>query len=430
KIDSGEEVRILARLKNKNAYSSIKNVSLKIISDFANFSDPYHLLIKGNETVILLNSIMQVPQLETEKSYKLKFNLTYLSEDNARFSEKFEKTLTVKPSGITLSVEGNGEAYENTPVKYTVTIKNLAGVNLNVDFKSILPVQAIGATSFYSTVNKSKSKTFEITVLPGYVEKDTEYIMNFSADYELLGERKSEASKKLKVKPKKPSVTISRSLSKSTMYKGDLADVTYTLSNADTFPVYNLRLIGIKSNRADSLTFFEFSLDKLDAGEKTTFSGGQILAKKSGSIGKSILFFEDDKKRRFNATSEDNSIDVKDSNNEVYELEITQHNDTHIASSLRSNGIISTEYKPFTTQDFKEYELYGKQARAYSNVLIWKQISNTTVQEPIVQEEAAQPDGNKSDEPIEEKNEPPEKKSKTSVWKAMANWFMGLFKKR
>ncbi len=433
--DSGKPFRIWVKAKNDNLYSDIKNVKVGVISDLGiiNTTLPF---IKVNQTAFLINTEIKAPRLNESKSFPIRLNVTYETEDGKKYSETWSESLAVRPiSSLKIDISGSEEAYENTAIEFTITLENPTKENIDKIFaKAVIPkiFKVKGVTSAYTSVNASKSiDALVFTIIPDYVSTQEEYNITVTAEYDTLISK----SKKIIIKPKKPEISFSRSLSGSSVYQGDLIDVTYSIGNSDTVDIKSLVLVPARSQSFDTLGIFEINITDLIAGKKINLEGEQLRAKKSGKLGKAILYYKDSKNRLFNVTLEEAEIEVKEGriNDPALVLELKQINNsveykitnTGNGKAMIENREINDEsyFKDAKTEDlqfYMEYDLLGKKARAYSNLLNVIITNKTESEEIIVAEETIE------EKPTEEK-EVEEKKA--SIWIKMYDWFIGLFRR-
>lgn len=430
--DSGKPFKFYVKAKNDNKYSQLKNIKIGISSDVG-LQNSTLSLMKINQTVFLINTEINAPNVDTSTSFPIRLNITYETEDDKKHSELWSESLTVKPiSSVEISINGNSEVTENSPIDINVKLTNPALEDINKIFlKATIPdfFKVKGATSVYTGINASESiETLAFTIIPGFVNTDTEYNITVTADYDST----VKSSKKILVKPKKPEVAFSRSLSSSSVYQGDLIDITYAIGNSDTIDLHDLKIIVAKSQNFDTLSIFEINLSDLIAGKKITLDGEKIRAKKSGKLEKTILYFKDERNREFNVTLDQNDIEVKEGKikEPALYLELNQVNSTvehsikNIGSGTATNGNMAIKDRTYfedakngEMQFYIEYDLLGKKARAYSNVMEI-QILNETKSE----EETEHIITGEADSLV------PEEETKTSLWARMYQWFLGLFR--
>lgn len=433
--DSGKPFKIWVKAKNDNLYSDIKNVKIGVISDLGiiNTTLPF---IKVNQTAFLINTEIKAPRLNESKSFPIRLNVTYETEDGKKYSETWSESLIVKPiSTLKIEISGSEEAYENTPIEFTVTLENPTKEDIDKIFvKAAIPkiFKVKGVTSAYTSVNASKSiDALSFTIIPDYVSGQEYYNITVTAEYDSLISK----SKKITIKPKKPEITLSRSLSGSSVYQGDLIDVTYSIGNSDTVDINSLTLVPAKSQSFDTIGVFEINITDLIAGKKINLDGEQLRAKKAGKLGKAILYYKDSKNRRFNVTLEEAEIEVKEGRikDPALLLELShvnksiEYKTTNIGNgkaTLENREIDDESYlkdaKIGEVQFYQEYDLFGKKARAYSNLLNVVIINET---QPVSEETAAKPDV------IENQDVPAKEEKRTSIWIRMYHWFIGLFRK-
>ena len=85
---------------NQNSFSKIKNLDFRTTTQLPGFNNNTYGSVNINNTIFLLDTELQMPNLESEQSYKLRFNLSYETDDGDKFSEILERTLVVKPLPI------------------------------------------------------------------------------------------------------------------------------------------------------------------------------------------------------------------------------------------------------------------------------------------------------------------------------------------
>ncbi|MBN2368104.1 hypothetical protein JXC34_03720 [Candidatus Woesearchaeota archaeon] len=333
-VYSGQVLNIFVKLRNKNSFSKLKDVELKTISDLGFFEGIRHNIVDVNETVLLLNTEIMMPETSSISKYPIKFNVTYKTEDNTPYSTILDRTIVVNPLK-TISIVpsiSSSEINEETPLTMTVSLKNeglkdYKDVFLKSNIPDIFSVK--GVTSISSNVDKEEEiSALTFTITPARVQQNSVYWLNFTATY-MDDDKEYKVTKdvRITVKAVKPDISVTKELDSSSSSLGEKLDVTYTITNKDASSVHDLVLITSESQNYDTLKVFSKDVLKLDPGETTSFKAEEILAKKTGSqeSGSSILFFKDKHSRQFNISSGSPSASVSESefNEPVIYLEKT-----------------------------------------------------------------------------------------------------------
>jgi hypothetical protein len=320
-VKSNELLRFYVKLQNKNEYSVLKNVRLQTTTDLASIQDYNYNNVDVNQSIYLINTELRVPSIETKKNYKIIFNVTYQTHDNEQYSKTIERNVLVEPKKSleiipTLSKTKIDEK-ENIEVK--VKINNPSDNDLNsIVYKTFIPneLRVLGVTSSFIQLNATESKDIlTFTLVPNLVDKETKFILNFTAIYsDNDGQYQVTEIKEFTVSPKIPDIKIEKSLGSSSVQLGELVDVTYTISNEDTVSVENIVLTSTQDESFDTLYLFETQIPRLDPGEKVVIDGEKIRPKKIGTIHPegSIIFFVDENNRQFNQTPSSVSLNVAD----------------------------------------------------------------------------------------------------------------------
>mgnify|MGYP000050077852 CR=1 FL=1 len=108
-------------------------------------------------------------------------------------------------------------------------------------------------------------------MIPSLVEYKTFKNISFHATY--MHENKEynvDSVTTLEINPIIPEVSVTKTLSKTTIYNGEIVNVDYSIKNNDENTIYDLVLYLTKDQNFDSLeNVFEYKIDKLDPGETT-----------------------------------------------------------------------------------------------------------------------------------------------------------------
>ncbi len=320
-VNSNQKVLLFLKVENKNSFSKIKEIKLETLTDLGWFDNVTYGQIDINQTVFLLNNEIKIPSGTSEKTYNIKFNVTYKMESNETYSSTLENKIIVKPIQqlIVIPTISSYNVNEEEPITIYVNIKNPGINNLKeVLVDALIPDGFIvkGATSGYGTVNKSQeTKVISFVVIPEKVDQQTSYSLVFSASYiEEGNEYLVSETKEIKVIPKIPKVSVQKIISETSAYKGEMIDVSYSITNEDTTPISELVLRTTEAKEFDTYNLFLYYVPKLNPGEKITFKAEQIRPKKIGikNTERSILFFKDKYSREFNVSSGGVSVDIKE----------------------------------------------------------------------------------------------------------------------
>jgi uncharacterized repeat protein (TIGR01451 family) len=467
-INSNELLLIYVRIKNNNEFSTIKNLKLQTLTDIAHFENRTLGSISINESAFILNTEIKAPNVDGEKSYPLKFNLTYETQDGKKFSEKIEKTIIVKPikTLIISPTISKSSMYEFETTEIKIDLNNpgtddLKAIEYNTKIPDIFKIQ--GATSAITNVNSTKSQNIlTFNLIPNLVLNETNYYIEFTAYY-VSKDKPYEINltKKITVKPKIPDVSIVKTLESSSLYMGDTTDVTYIITNNDDVPVYDLTLFTTKDQYFDTINLFEKTIDKLDPGEKITIVGEQVRPKKQGTISakNSELFYYDSNKRLFNKTINSNGVNVNFDtiNDPALIVNITSNNtyanfndkikyiltlnnigdqkalttikgDDNYITTLKSfeyNIVINTENEFRIPYVYYEYQYLDKTVRAYSNEFLINVHKIANNKKELDKIDII--DVNKSSNNINESNLIIKKEKKKSIFAKIYIWLKNIF---
>ncbi len=467
-INAGQLLRIYLKVKNLNSFSKINNIALNTTSDIGFFENSNHSELGINESVFLLNTEIIASETESVKSYPIKFNVTYNTEDGEKYSSTLERTIVVRPipKVKVIPTFSSTSVYEKDSITVTVKLDNPGDNDLKtVSLESYIPeiFTVKGPTSAYANINSSDSvEMLTFTLTPDLVNDETKYDVNFTVSYTDDDDNYTIInSNQVTVKPKKPDVTITKSLGDSTVYQGELVDVSYTITNNEDASVYDLRLITTQDQDFDTLNLFEHNIPKLDPGEKTTFTGEEIRPKVKGShdIEASLLYYKDEYSRLFNETSNSPSVTVSEdtitgpvlmvyqnASESVYtgvrtllELNLTNIGSDNIV--LSNKEVIKTEkimFEEFTYTNngtyilprlYYEYDYLDNTFRAFSNKITVKVInenSNNTIEETTI-EEVTEPVEQTKEKIVTTEKETVETEKKPGFIKRFLNWLVKFF---
>jgi uncharacterized repeat protein (TIGR01451 family) len=468
-LKTGEALAVVVKVKNTNSFMNIQKAWLSVKTKIANFENLSYGVIMPNETVLMLNNEIISPDVSADTEFPVVFNVTYQLENGEIFSETLEKKIRViseKKLEI-VPVLSASSVYEEEPLTITVKLKN-SGQDVIKDalVKAIIPKEFTikGATSGYATLSANQEITlFTLNIYPSIIREEKSFILNFTAAYSKEEKDYLVSSEKtVKILPKKPKVSLTKSVSQTSVYQGQVADVTYILYNEDAAPVYDLILIPSRSQEFDTLNKFNYTISRLNPGEKSTFKLEQIRAKRVGtfSTGSSIVFFNDRIGRKFNSSSGIVNIKVTESkingalpylvqetslasakvgDEIILALNISNLGPETLTGELEGFGEMSIPKE--SKQSFQKkltpekegtliipplvfyYDLFSSKGRAYSNQLEIKVVNNTA---------APKTDTKKKEEIVNQSTtgeKPVEEKIKKGFFASIFDWFRNLFKK-
>ncbi|MEM3374059.1 MAG: hypothetical protein QXE31_02440 [Candidatus Woesearchaeota archaeon] len=320
-VYSNQNYLLYVKVKNKNSFAKIKNAKLNIISNLINF-DTFELKqINPNETAFLINKEIKIPFVENQETYKLKFNLTYKTDEDEFFSEIFEKTIIVKPiEQLTLKINMPYTAYEENEIEVRVDIKNPGNSLIKDGFiEAIIPsdFKIIGVSSTNFIINKSQElNILNFKIIPNLVESEKIYNITFVLKYSDQNiPYKIEETKQIKVAQKVPEFYIMKYATTKPSV-GEIIDVEYNIENKDQ-SIYDINIIPSENQYIDIVNKFETKINALNPNEKIKLKGEQIILKKSGNfdVGQSLVIYRDSKGRIFNLTSSSMILNVENNSN-------------------------------------------------------------------------------------------------------------------
>lgn len=464
-VNSNEIKRIYVKVMNQNSFSNINDLVFRVSTELPGFENHTYSNVGTNDTIYLLDTEIRMPNLEAEKAYKIRFNLSYKTEDGDLFSEKLDRVVVVRPIKkivITPSFSST-TPNEKDPITITVKAKNPGSNTINsVSISSVIPelFTIKGATSSYFSINSSEEKeVLSFTLIPDLVNYETDANITFHLNY--VNENKEydiDSSTLLKISPVIPDMSVEKKVSKSELYEGEMFTTTYTIKNNDDKPVYDLKLYLTQDQYFDSLNVFNYTYDKLDPGETLIFDKEELRAKKLGTftLKDSILYFKDENERIFNKSASQPQITIKESHiqgpalvvmqnsseeaitNKPYLIEIKFTNFGNKPADIIINGnsqnieeeFIYYEEKIFENpgtytipKKYYEYDYMGNIARVYTNELTVNVIKEIVIDNEINNNETISDNITNTDidtEPVQKK----------SFFGSIYRWFKNLFTKR
>ena len=461
-VNSNEVKRIYVKVKNENSFSNINNLDFRTTTELPGFENQTYGSIGTNGTIFVLDTELRMPDLDAERSYKLKFNLSYETDDGDLFSEILERTIVVRPMQKIIITSSFSSL--NVNEKETVTVNIRANNPSSLDYYSIGLSTKIpelftikGATSTYFNLNNSEEKeVLSFSLIPGLVNQVTEKNISFNIIYTKDNkEYNTNEFKTITINPIIPDISIDKTVTKSSLYQGELFRVSYIITNNDLYPIYNLKLQLTQDQNFDILNIFSYNYSRLDPGESLVFNDEELRAKKLGtfSVKESILYFKDKNERVFNKSTNLPQVTVEESHIEGPCIFVEQNTSpeakygepffvkytilnlgnelTTINKETINDVLIFNEEKiaylegDFTIpKKYYEYDYLGNTARAYSNELIIKVIKESNTTKDIQNTEELE----EKDIVLEENNQTVEEKK--SFFGSIYSWFKNLFKKR
>jgi uncharacterized repeat protein (TIGR01451 family) len=461
-LSSNELKRIYVKARNKNSFSNLNNLNLRITSELPGFENQTYRILWANSTIFLLDRVLRMPEIESEKVYRVRFNLSYDTNEGDTFSEILDRTIVLRPTKkITLEpVFSSYSIKEKEIIEISVKAKNpeskeISSVFVYAEIPGSFTIK--GSSSGYFNLDANEEKeVLSFSINPGLVDEDEDRDIIFYAEY--IDENKEyrvESIKKIKINRILPDISVEKKVPKPDMHEGEMFFISYTILNQDEYPIHELRLVFSKNQAFDSLNFFEFEKERLNPGESISFEE-ELRAKKQGTytLGESILYYKDQHGRSFNKSSNSPNLNIKNNNingpalfaeqssllevnleqpllvkitltnfgNEPVESMIGDNIETITDSFVYYEEIFFDHIGSFSIpQKQFDYKYLGNNMRAYSNELNVNVKDQETIMEII---EDQDPIINDDEEQLIVAEE------KKSFFAGIYNWFKGLFSKK
>jgi len=323
RFDANTEKTISIMAINKNNYTDLKNLVLRFNSTLFS-SRIYELSTLGEQAREKIGSVtLTLPDVSTTTSYKIIANITYETLYGDRGSEKLERSFIVESTKkliITKSISPS-EIEEFKEATVTVQVRNDKNVDVeNVDVREIFydNIRQLGTTSTrIEQLNKSQTVTaYEYKIIAPDVINETEYnittIVSYIKDNEEYSFSKDSS---FKVTPKKLKIVVTKSVSDTEIYNGEIINVRYTIENTDEEPAKNLVLKFADNENFDAINVYEYRISNLNPDEIITIEKEQIRPKIFGNtlvVDGSVLSYQDKNGANFNTTSTSLTLKVQE----------------------------------------------------------------------------------------------------------------------
>ncbi len=316
-FDEGEELTLYFFALNYNSSLSFSSLVPSFTTELfptdvdSIASVPPNVSKKLHEVTIIL------PHVESATSYKIYLNLSYQDEFGKAISSDIERAVTVDPiQDLSISQSlSSAKVYRGDDVVVTVSITNGRNVDLeDIRIRDVLPPSAdpLGPTTRTLSLNASDREeaysyslefdavgTYTITTVATYGHNGIAY--EVTKDTEVTVEEKD------------LDLAVTRSPEKTTVYMGEIVDVSYTLTNNEDEPLSEITIRFPQIAGADTVGAFEHYVDGLDPGETITLEGIERLRPKvKGSLqtGSANVTFKNDEGSVFEATTSHGSLTV------------------------------------------------------------------------------------------------------------------------
>lgn len=327
-IEAMNKERIRVSLQNLNAYASIKDITMNLLTNLTPLENIRIDRMNKSQGYTTHSIVFNVPQVDKETTMKLNITTEYTTEygeHNINSSEFEFKIKPYKEVEITHEIgETTIEEGEETTITTKVTNNRLVEL-FGLEVKDIVPAElnAEGVTGQTIVLQKDTDVdvyTYKITAPD--VDTRKYFVINTTAKYfdkDYGEERFTSETAIITVEPRKPDISFERTLEEDEVAQGEIFDISYTVTNdEDKFALKNLKIYFPIQEEFDLVGTTSYFIEKLDPGETieiwNTHRARAKIAQDSLEMIESEVWFEDDYGNEFYEYTGTDTIDVNKGN--------------------------------------------------------------------------------------------------------------------
>ncbi|MBN2422118.1 hypothetical protein JXB41_02735 [Candidatus Woesearchaeota archaeon] len=359
RYDSNQNIAFRVKVNNKNEYSDIKNIEFNIDTELFYVDNKSLDSIEKNRTALVLNMNSPVANVYTTENFPVLINISYESVYGEKFFQSLTRNIIVEPIKkiIIKKTISPVSVEEKKQAVVKVDITNERNIDLeNIYVSEFLPsgLSIEGPVSAIVELKKGETKTaYSYKIIVQEVQNTSNFILNTTAKYSK--DEKSylfTGSGTLEVIPKKLKISVQKSVTEKEVYMGEIIPVKYVIENQEQEPAFNLILYASENNYIDTLNNFNFSIPKLNPGEKIIIEKEQIRPKKTGEIiiDSSVIYYEDIKGRISSTESSSFALNVKESHSKGPVIIIEKSSDIYV-TDVNDNVEITLKIKNTGDED-------------------------------------------------------------------------------
>jgi uncharacterized repeat protein (TIGR01451 family) len=323
RFDSNTQQTFSIFVRNENNHSKIKNLFLSLNSTLFPY-DEYQLSTLGEESRAKVASVTMItPNLSTTKSYKLTANLTYETEYREKYSEKLERTFIIEPIKKVLITKTISPSVIEEGKEATVTVKIKNDRNERIDDVIVKEIfhgnfGQKGTTSrLIDNISQGKTITaYTYNIKAPNVINQTRFNFTTQVSYTKDGfDYLFTEDSAITVNPKKLKISVSKSVSDSSIYLGEIVDVRYTIKNEEEEPAKNFKLYFTDNQKVDTINEYNYFIERLNPGEEIIIDSEQIRPKKAEEkmiVGTSLYEYQDMDGAQFSSVSGSLTLKVQE----------------------------------------------------------------------------------------------------------------------
>jgi|GEM_PF-5523554 len=321
--DAGQTYKLRIYAANPSMLVDLKNVNIVFYTNLTNMPGKYYATMDNATQKIIFLEDVKMPFVDSSTNFPLIARADYETEYGDRFSVEYERTMHVEPFKdlIITHTMSDTDFEENEEVEITTKIENKRHVDIySVNVTDIIPygfvIQGVSSTSIPVIPKETSVSAYTYKIKMPVIQKETKYNLTTIADYYGNGTDYSVEKRTLfKVNPKQLDLTVSRAFP-SNVYKGDMTEIDYTISNPETEEIKNILLLFSLGNEFDTVNRINYTIPRLAPGERIVLNDLEKLRMKfntSTSIKNAKAVYEDSDGNPFEKNISDVSLTTKTS---------------------------------------------------------------------------------------------------------------------
>ncbi|MFH1133605.1 MAG: hypothetical protein V1735_03880 [Nanoarchaeota archaeon] len=289
-FESLEVKQLKVWVQNENHAINYSNVSVSFTSSLLNLSNLSLRLDAGDQAKVI-DLAVTMPKANATVSDTLAITAAFTTSFGESGKEELRLPFTLQPVKdleITQDISKPVlEGDEETVIRVYATNHRTVDIS-NVRITDSVPDFVMtGSNQALLTVNHGdKKEAYQYVLKAPRLSQERVYNLTTTANYSdnrsgYAYTRRSQIT----VKPKRLALTLSSQFTDSSLYRGQLAQVKYTITNSDTEPAFDVKLFFPVQAETAIVGDTSYAIERLDPGESFYLTtAGRMIFKMNGSI--------------------------------------------------------------------------------------------------------------------------------------------------
>jgi len=288
--DAGQTYKLRIYAANPSMLVNLKNVNINFYTNLTKMPGKYYAEMGNSTQKIIYLEEVKMPFVSSTTEYPLVIKADYETEFGDKFSVEYKRTIRVEPFKDLLITHdiSKTEFEENEEIEITTKVENTRHIDIyGVNITDVIPpgftVKGISSSALTLLPKETKIDVYTYKIKMPKIRKATEYNITTLANYvENNTFYSAEKRDLIKVVPKKLDIDISR-VFPGTIYKGEIIEVDYTITNPETEEMRNIVLFFSEGNDFDTINNKTYNITRLAPGDKLVLKSIEKLRMKTNT---------------------------------------------------------------------------------------------------------------------------------------------------